>query len=75
LYAAVKLILPVVIACGSLIAAIIESAHRGLILCICGGFVVGTVAGELVRRQRRDVVRSAPATWSRARLALSQRND
>ncbi len=73
MYAAARLILPVVIVCGLLIAAILESTHRGFILCIGAGFVIGAIIGEAARHRRGQMVRSAPATWSRARTGASRR--
>ena len=72
MYAAVKLIVGIVIACGSLIAAILESERHAFIVCLCAGFVLGASIGELVRGRLRQVVRSAPTTWSRAQLVSSR---
>ena len=72
MYAAAKLIIGIVIACGSLIAAIVESEHHAFSVCLCSGFVLGAGIGEVVRRRLSQVVRSAPTTWSRAQSATSQ---
>lgn len=53
MFAAVKLILALVIACGSLIAVIVESTHPGFVTCFVVAFAVGAVAGEVVRLRRR----------------------
>ena len=58
MFAAVKIILALVIACGSLIAVIVESSHPGFVTCLCVAFAVGAIAGEVVRARRRRSVRS-----------------
>ena len=60
MFAAVKIILPLVFACGSLIAVIVESAHPGFVACFCVAFAVGAIAGEVVRSRSRRIVRSLP---------------
>jgi hypothetical protein len=57
MFAAVKIVLAFVIACGSLIAVIVESTHPGFVICFCVAFAVGVIAGELVRFRRRWTVR------------------
>ena len=73
MFQAARVILSVVIVCGLLIAAILESTHRGFFLCICAGFAIGAIAGELARAHRVQLVRSAPTTWSRARTGAYRR--
>jgi hypothetical protein len=58
MFAAVKIVLAFVIACGSLIAVIVESTHPGFVTCFCVSFAVGAIAGEVVRARRRRSVRS-----------------
>jgi hypothetical protein len=58
MFAAVKIILALVIACGSLIAVIVESTHPGFVTCFCVAFAVGAIVGEVVRARRRRSVRS-----------------
>ena len=57
MFAAVKIGLAFLIACGSLIAVIVESAHPGFVACFCVAFAVGAIAGEVVRGRRRRIVR------------------
>jgi hypothetical protein len=57
MFAAVKIGLAFLIACGSLIAVIVESTHPGFVACFCGAFAVGAIASELVRLRRRWTVR------------------
>ena len=57
MFAAVKIILALVIACGSLIALIVESTHPGFVSCFCLAFAVGAIASEVVRARRRRSVR------------------
>jgi hypothetical protein len=58
MFAAVKIVLGLVIACGSLIAVFVESTHPGFVACFCVAFAVGAIAGEIVRARRRRSVRS-----------------
>jgi hypothetical protein len=58
MFAAVKVILALVIACGSLIAVMVESAHPGFVACFCVAFAVGAIAGEVVRIRRAQTVRT-----------------
>jgi hypothetical protein len=60
MFAAVKIILPLVIACGSLTVVIMESTHPGFVACFCVAFAVGAIAGEVVRARRQRIVRSVP---------------
>ncbi|MDB6107603.1 MAG: hypothetical protein JWO52_7602 [Gammaproteobacteria bacterium] len=57
MFAGVKIVLALVIAGGSLIAVIVESAHPGFVTCFCVAFVVGAIAGEVVRSYRRRTAR------------------
>jgi hypothetical protein len=57
MFAAVKVILGLVIACGSLIAVFMESTHPGFVACFCVAFAVGAIAGEIVKARRRRSVR------------------
>ena len=57
MFAGVKIILALVIACGSLIAVIVESTHPGFVTCFCVAFAAGAIAGEIVRFRRRRSVR------------------
>jgi hypothetical protein len=57
MFAAVKIILPILIALGSMIAVIVESTHPGFVTCLCASFAAGAVAGEIVRARRRRSVR------------------
>lgn len=65
MFAAVKIILAVVIACGSLIAAIVESTHPGFVTCFWVAFAVGALAAEVWRARRQRTVRT-PARWAGA---------
>ena len=58
MFAAVKILFALVIACGSVIVAILESTHPTFIACCGMAFAVGAIAGELVRVRRRRTVRS-----------------
>jgi hypothetical protein len=62
MFPAVKIIVALVLACGSFIAVIVESTHPGFVACFCGAFAVGAIAGEVVRVRRRRSVRSL-ARW------------
>jgi hypothetical protein len=57
MYAGIKIILALVIAGGSLIAVIVESAHPGFVTCFCVAFAVGAIAGEVVRFRRGRTLR------------------
>jgi hypothetical protein len=60
MFAAVKIILGLVIACGSLLAVIVESTHPGFVTCFCVSFAIGAIVSEMVRAYRRRSVRSRP---------------
>jgi len=57
MFAAVKIILPILIALGSVIAVIVESTHPGFVTCLCVAFAAGAIAGEIMRARRRRSVR------------------
>ena len=57
MFAAVKIILPILIALGSMIALIVESTHPGFVTCLCVAFAAGVIAGEIMRARRRRSVR------------------
>ena len=57
MFAAVKIILPILIALGSVIAVIVESTHPRFVTLLCVAFAAGAIAGEIVRAHRRRSVR------------------
>jgi len=57
MFAAVKIIVALVVACGSVIAVVAESTHPGFVTCFCVAFAVGVIAGEVVKARRRRAVR------------------
>lgn len=57
MFAAVRIVLVLVIACGSLTAVLVESTHPGFVTCFCVAFTVGALAGEVVRFRRRQSIR------------------
>jgi hypothetical protein len=71
MYAAAKIILPLLIACGSLIAAM-ESTRPGFIACLGAAFAVGAIAYEILRGRRRRAIRYSPTARSRAILAMAR---
>ena len=58
-FAAFKIIGTVLLACASVIAAIVESGHPVLFGCLCAAFVGGIVAAEGIRAHRKHNVRSS----------------
>jgi hypothetical protein len=58
MFAAVKFILALGIACGTLIATIAEAAHPLLVACFWVAFACGAIAAEGVRAHRKRTVRS-----------------
>jgi hypothetical protein len=60
MFAAVKIILTLVITCGSLIAVIAESTHPQFVACVYVAFAVGVIAAEAVRARRQRSVRWLP---------------
>jgi hypothetical protein len=58
-FAAFKIIGTLVLACASVIAAIVESGHPVLFGCLCAAFVVGIVGAEALRVYRNHNVRSS----------------
>jgi hypothetical protein len=57
MFAAVKILLPLVVGCGSMIVLIVESAHPRFVACIFVAFAVGAIIGESVRVRRSQTVR------------------
>jgi hypothetical protein len=57
-FAALKITATFVIACVSLVAAIVGSGHPALFGCLCAAFVTGALGAEVVRAHRRKTVRS-----------------
>jgi hypothetical protein len=60
-FAAFKIIGTFLVACASVIAAIVESGHPVLFGCLCGAFVVGIVGAEGYHAYRNHTVRSSIA--------------
>jgi len=58
-FAAFKIIGTLLLACASVIAAIVESGHPVLFACLCAAFVIGIVGAEVVRVHRSRTVRSS----------------
>jgi uncharacterized membrane protein YccC len=58
-FAAFKIIGTLVLACASVIAAIVESGHPVLFGCLCAAFVAGIVGAEALRVYRNNNVRSS----------------
>ncbi len=57
-FAAFKFIATFIVACISVIAAIVESGHPWLLGCACAAFGVGALSAEAVRVYRSNTVRS-----------------
>jgi hypothetical protein len=57
MFAAVKIIFALVITCGSLVAALVESTHPQFVACFYVAFAVGAIAAEVVRARRQRTVR------------------
>lgn len=62
MFAALKIVGVLVIACGSAIAAIVESTHPAFCACFCMACALGAIAAEALRVRRRRSVR-----WSARR--------
>jgi uncharacterized membrane protein YjjB (DUF3815 family) len=58
-FAAFKILLTFLVACASVVAAIVESGHPLLFGCLCGAFAVGIFGSELYRWYRTHTVRSS----------------
>ncbi len=58
MFALFKLVATLVLALGSVVAAIIESRHPILFSCLVAAFVAGAIASELLRAHRNRTVRS-----------------
>ena len=58
MFAAFKVAVAFMVACGSIIAAIAESRHPLLFGCLCLAFTAGAAAAEVVRARRNSSVRS-----------------
>jgi len=58
-FAAFKIIASLVIACVSVVAAIVESRHPYLVGCLSGAFGVGVLGAEALRAYRNNTVRSS----------------
>ena len=59
MFAAFKIIGTLLLACASVVAAIVESAHPVLFGCLCVAFVAGIVGAEALRGYRNRNVRSS----------------
>jgi uncharacterized membrane protein YjjB (DUF3815 family) len=58
-FAAFKVIATCLLACVSVIAALIESGHPLLFGCLCAAFVIGVLGAEAIRIYRNHTVRSS----------------
>jgi len=58
-FAAFKFIGTFIVACASVVAAIVESGHPWLLSCACAAFGLGALGAEVFRMYRRNTVRSA----------------
>jgi uncharacterized membrane protein YccC len=58
-FAAFKVIGTFLLACVSVIAAIVESRHPVLFGCACVAFVLGIVGAEVLRVRRNRTVRTS----------------
>jgi hypothetical protein len=59
-FAAFKIVAAFLLACASVVAAIVESGHPLLFGCSCVAFVAGIVGAEALRVHRNRSVRSTP---------------
>jgi hypothetical protein len=57
-FAAFKVTVTFLLACASVVAAIVESGHPLLFGCSCGAFVAGIFGAEILRAYRNRAVRS-----------------
>ncbi len=57
MFAAFKIIATFLLACASVVAAIVESGHPLLFGCLCAAFVTGVVGAEVLRAHRARTVR------------------
>ena len=58
MFAAFKVIVTFLVACVSVVAAIVESGHPLLFGCACVAFVAGLIGAEALRAYRNRTVRS-----------------
>jgi hypothetical protein len=58
-FAAFKIVLTFLVACASVVAAIVESGHPLLFGCLCAAFAIGIVGSEGYRWYRNNSVRSS----------------
>ncbi len=58
-FAAFKIVLTFLLACGAGFAAMVESGHPLLFGCLCGAFMVGIFGAEGYRWYRNHSVRSS----------------
>jgi hypothetical protein len=58
-FAAIKIVLTFLLACASVIAAIVESGHPLLFGCLCAAFAGGIIGSEVFRWYRNNNVRSS----------------
>lgn len=59
MFAAFKIIATIMLACASVVAAIVESEHPLVLGCVCAAFVIGIVGAEGYRWYRNNSVRSS----------------
>jgi hypothetical protein len=58
-FAAFKIVLTFLVACASVVAAIVESGHPLLFGCLSGAFAIGIFGAEGYRWYRNHTVRSS----------------
>jgi hypothetical protein len=57
-FAVFKVVATFMIACASVLTAIVESGHPALLTCLFAAFIVGVLGAEAFRAYRRQTVRS-----------------
>ncbi len=59
MFAALKISATFVVACVSVVAAVVESGHPMLFGCVCAAFLAGVMGAEGFRAYRQNTVRSS----------------
>ena len=68
MFAAVKVIVAIGIACGTLVASIVGTPYPRLAVCFWVAFALGALASEWLRTRRRRSVRYLRRAGTRGRL-------
>jgi len=68
MFAAVKLIVAIGLACGTLVASVVGTPYPRLAICFWVAFGLGALGAEWQRARRRHIIRYVRRAYSRTQL-------